>query len=220
MPPIGPELVELPDDGASLKAVIRSLLLERNQEQRRADDLQVELLRLQLELERYKKWYYGPRADRLQSDNDLTPMLLHFAEELDRKPGAPARELCVLGWKPVNADDLPRDAKPEEELRRVKRRQGRRDLANFEHLPVTWQLRRHGGGQRDHARRMLGPCAKEKIIEAEKAAPEIAREAVEMVRVLYAVERQVRNASVAERLRLRQEQSAPVLAQLRKKLLE
>ena len=154
MPPISPELVELPDDGASLKAVIRSLLLERNQGQRRADDLQVELLRLQLELEGYKKWYYGPRADRLQSDSDLAQMLPHFAEELDRKPGSPARELCVLGWKPVNADDLPRDAKPEEELRRVKRRQGRRDLANFEHLPVTWRLQRHGGGQRDHARRM------------------------------------------------------------------
>ena len=105
MPPISPELFELPDDGASLKTVIRSLLLERNQEQRRADDLQVKLLRLQLELERYKKWYYGPRADRLQSDNDLAQMLLHFAEVLDRKPGSPARELCVLGWKPVNADD-------------------------------------------------------------------------------------------------------------------
>ena len=28
--------------------------------QRRADDLHLELLRAQLELERYKKWYYGP----------------------------------------------------------------------------------------------------------------------------------------------------------------
>ncbi|EQD66938.1 transposase IS66, partial [mine drainage metagenome] len=90
------------------------------------DDLQVENLRLQLELDRYKKWYYGPRADRLQSDNDLAQMLLTFAEELDRKP--------------VHADDLPRDAKPEEELRRVKRRQGRRNLANFENLPVTTQV--------------------------------------------------------------------------------
>jgi hypothetical protein len=26
--------------------------------------LQVELVRVKLELERYKKWYYGPRADR------------------------------------------------------------------------------------------------------------------------------------------------------------
>jgi len=130
VPPISHEFVELPDDSASLQAVIRSLLLERDGEKRRAevearraDDLQVENLRLQLELDRYKKWYYGPRADRLQSDNDLAQMLLTFAEELDRKP--------------VHADDLPRDAKPEEELRRVKRRKGRRNLANFENLPVT-----------------------------------------------------------------------------------
>ena len=124
MPPISPEFVELPDDNASLKAVIRSLLLERDGEKRRADDLQVENLRLQLELERFRKWYYGPRADRLQSDNDLAQMLLHFAEEMDRKP--------------VNPDDVTRDAKPEEELRRVKRRQSRRNLANFENLPCNY----------------------------------------------------------------------------------
>ena len=39
-----------------------------------------------------------------------------------------------------------------------------------------------------------------KVIEAEKTAPEIAREAVEMVRALYAVEKQAKDASVAERL--------------------
>jgi len=409
VPPISPELVELPDDNASLKVVIRSLLLERDGEKRRADDLQVENLRLQLELERFRKWYYGPRADRLQSDNDLAQMLLHFAEEMDRKP--------------VNPDDVPRDAQPEEELRRVKRRRGRRNLANFENLPVTtqvhewsaaeracpgcgverkeigadesWQVEylpghferihhvrkkyacpgceSHGDNPRmetaakpeaaidkgmagpgllayivtskfsdylplyrledifqrqgfeisratqsvwcgdvadlaeplwelmaervrashvvatddtimpmlskgkttnarmwvyvgDHAhpynvfdftlnRGRDGPkyflkdyrqvlladgyggyngvvigneivragCwahAQRKIIEAEKVAPEIAREAVEMVRALYAVERQARDASVPERLKLRQEQSAPVLAHLREKLLE
>ena len=141
MPPISPESVELPDDNASLKAVIRSLLLERNQERRRAevearraDDLQVENLRLQLELERFRKWYYGPRADRLQSGNDLAQMLLHFAEEMDRKP--------------VNPDDVPRDAKPEEELRRVKRRRGRRNLANFENLPVTTQVHEWSAAER------------------------------------------------------------------------
>ncbi|MHB8302764.1 MAG: hypothetical protein ACYDC6_08020 [Acidobacteriaceae bacterium] len=99
-----------------LQSMLRALLLERDQEKRRADELHVANLRLQLELNLYKKWYYGPRADRLQSDNDLAQMLPHFAEELDRKP--------------INPDDVPRDAKPEEELRRVKRRQGRRNLAN------------------------------------------------------------------------------------------
>ncbi len=38
---------------------------------RERDDLHVENLRLQVELDRYKKWYYGPRADRLQSAGDL-----------------------------------------------------------------------------------------------------------------------------------------------------
>jgi len=78
-------LVELPDDSDALKAVVRALLAERDREklraeaqsqqareqQQRADDLYVENLRLQVELGRLKKWYYGPRADRLQSEGDL-----------------------------------------------------------------------------------------------------------------------------------------------------
>lgn len=130
-------LVALPDDSQALKAMLRTLLNERDQEKRRADmheqlaekqsrranDLHVENLRLQLELERYRKWYYGPRADRLQSSGDLAQMLLMFAEEMDRKP--------------VNPDDVPSRSEPAEELRRVKRRKGRRNLANFENLPVT-----------------------------------------------------------------------------------
>jgi hypothetical protein len=55
-----------------------------------------------------------------------------------------------------------------------------------------------------------------KVIEAEKTAPEIARETVEMVRALYAVEKQARDASVVEGLELRHSHSAPVLAELRK----
>jgi transposase len=58
-----------------------------------------------------------------------------------------------------------------------------------------------------------------KVIEAEKAAPEIAREAIEMVRALYAVEKQAGAASVEERLKLRQERSAPLLADLRQRFL-
>src|ERR1700690_2986757 len=117
--------------------MLRTLINERDQEKRRADiheqlaeeqsrranDLYVENLRLQLELERYRKWYYGPRADRLQSAGDLAQMLLTFAEEMDLKP--------------VNPDDVPPRTEPEEELRRVKRRKGRRNLANFENLPST-----------------------------------------------------------------------------------
>src|ERR1700760_4963519 len=96
--------------------MIGSLLRER-------DDLRVENLRLQVELERYKKCYYGPRADRLADSGDVAQMLLQFAEGLERKA--------------VNPDDFPPHTEPEGELRRVKRRRGRRHLANFENLPVT-----------------------------------------------------------------------------------
>jgi transposase len=132
--------VPLPDDSEALKAILRTLMGERDEEKRRADqheqlaeeqtrranDLQVENLRLQMELDRYRKWYYGPRADRLQSTGDLAQMLLDFSEDMDLKP--------------VNPDDLPSHTEPDEELRRVKRRKGRRNLANFENLPVTTQV--------------------------------------------------------------------------------
>ena len=132
-------LADLPEDSAALRALLRSLLLERDREKQRADEqkqraetqtqraeeLHVELLRLQLELERLKKQYYGPRADRLRCAGDLAQILLDFAAELERKPVPP--------------DDVPPQTPKEDEteLRRVKRRKGRRNLANFENLPVT-----------------------------------------------------------------------------------
>lgn len=61
--------------------------------------------------------------------------------------------------------------------------------------------------------------ARRKIVEAEKAAPEIAREAVELVRALYAVEHRGKDLSTAGRLRIRQADSAPVLGKLKEKLL-
>ena len=131
---------ELPSDKDTLQLMVLALLEERDQQKRHAEEqkqraeehskqaavLQIELLRVKLELERYKKWYYGPRADYLQSDQDVAQMLLNFAEELD----------C----KPVPAEDLAAAAEPAEALRRVKRRKGRRNLANFESLPVSTQV--------------------------------------------------------------------------------
>jgi hypothetical protein len=61
--------------------------------------------------------------------------------------------------------------------------------------------------------------ARRKIVEAEKAAPDIAREAIEMIRLLYAVEKQAAALPAPERLDQRQKQSAPMLIQLRQKLL-
>lgn len=56
-------------------------------------------------------------------------------------------------------------------------------------------------------------------MEAEKTASEIAREAVALLGRLFAVEKQTKDMSVAERIELRQKQSVPVLAGLRQKLL-
>src|SRR6266567_3018520 len=61
------------------------------------------------------------RADRL-SENELAQALLEFAEELEQKP-LPAESLAQGEAQP--------------ELRRIKRRKGRRALANFDHLPVS-----------------------------------------------------------------------------------
>src|SRR6185437_6574834 len=79
------------------------------------------------------KWYYGPRADTLRGEAGLAQMLLSFATDLEARPLDPA--------------DLPPDLRADVEagadagddtaktVRRVKR--GRRNLAAFDHLPVT-----------------------------------------------------------------------------------
>jgi transposase len=61
--------------------------------------------------------------------------------------------------------------------------------------------------------------ARRKFVEAEKSAPEIAREDVTLMDALFAVERQANDVSIAERRELRQKQSVSILAQLHRKLL-
>jgi transposase len=125
-------LPHLPEDSASLKEMLRALLVERDREKqraeeqcKRADDLHLQNLRLQQELARLKKWYYGPRADRLTSA-ELAQVLLDFGQALQQRPIPP--------------EEVPPASEPEYELRRVKRHQGRRALASFEDLPVTTQV--------------------------------------------------------------------------------
>jgi hypothetical protein len=124
--PTAKTLLNLPSDPEALKALLISLLLEREAEQQRADEyrqsLELKVEQLQHELELLKKRYYGPRADKLRSMEELGQLLLEFSEELARKA--------------VNAGDVAPDTKPERELRWVRRRKGRRNLAAFENLPV------------------------------------------------------------------------------------
>jgi hypothetical protein len=85
MPTVENSLIDLPEDKEALKAILRSLWQERDQQQQRIDNLYLENLQLQKELLRYKKATYGPRADRL-SEDELAQALLEFAEELEQKP--------------------------------------------------------------------------------------------------------------------------------------
>ena len=134
----------LPDDPAALKAIIAAVTGQRDEAsrqrdererrlQQRIDELELSKLRLEIELLRLKKWYYGPRADRLAGEGDLAQMLLGFAGELEARP--------------VDPSDLPPEVQSDPEahaaagsdaaksIRRVRR--GRRNLAAFDHLPVT-----------------------------------------------------------------------------------
>jgi transposase len=61
--------------------------------------------------------------------------------------------------------------------------------------------------------------SRRKFVDAEKVAPEIAREAVDLISALFRVERQAKDFSVEQRLALRRAKTAPILAQLREKLL-
>ena len=134
-------LTHLPDDPAALKAIIAEVSRQRDEASRqrdeasrqrdhwklRHDEKELDRLRLEVELLRLKKWYYGPRADRLAGEADLAQMLLEFAGELEARPVDPA------DLPPEIQGDVEADAA--KTLRRVKR--GRRNLAAFDKLPVT-----------------------------------------------------------------------------------
>jgi hypothetical protein len=80
------------------------------------------------------------------------------------------------------------------------------------------RLQRRCRRQPDHACRMLG-THEEKDYRCREGCAEIACAAVDRVRALYAIERQAKDASAEDRLKLRQSQSAPLLTQLRERLL-
>ena len=122
-------LTNLPDDKEALKAMLRSLWQERERLEKRADEQQrkaeeqrqradeLYLEKLRLQLERYNKATYGPRADRL-SMNQLAQMLLEFAEALEQKPiqledlrPADEAEQCEDGGHSQPLEAMHRDTK-------------------------------------------------------------------------------------------------------------
>jgi transposase len=125
-------ILSLPDDPGILKSMIVIITRERDtatrqrdEVQRKAEQLEIEKLRLEVELLRYKKWYYGPRADRLQQPGDVAQLLLQFGQELESRPVNPADVPAEAGAAEVDA----------KEIRRF--RKGRRNLVDFENLPAV-----------------------------------------------------------------------------------
>jgi transposase len=166
-------ILSLPDDPAILKQIIATRTRER-------DELQVAKLRLEMELLRLKKWYYGPRADRLQTPGDVAQLLLEFA--------------CDLEARPANPADLPADVS-EAEVKTVRRvRRGRRNLANFDHLPVIRKV--HDLAEADKA---CPCCGKEREKIGEESSWQVEfipgrLERIEHVRIKYACKRCEQNA--------------------------
>lgn len=123
-------LPALPDDPAALKALIARM-------QTRMDELQVRSLRLEMELLKYKKWMYGPRADRLTTVGQVHQMLLGFGEDLDARPAPTGAEAAELAAQDQNATA---GTTPSRRVRRGRGgRGGRRNLGAdaFAQLPVT-----------------------------------------------------------------------------------
>jgi hypothetical protein len=158
----------LPEDGASLRALVQALLAERQQQQRQAEDQQrhieeqqdhlAEQQRRAEEQQRLLAEQQRLAEEQRQKAVQLPAELLRLQVELERYkewyygPRADrlrsANELAQLllnfavEWdqKPLPADNREPQTEPDKELRRVQRRKGRRDLARFENLPVTTQF--------------------------------------------------------------------------------
>jgi transposase len=136
-------VTSLPDDPAALKQIILSLSHQRDKQigeldsktrrivqlQNTTQQLEIEKLRLEVELLRLKKLYYGPRADRLCTPGDVAQMLLEFASDLESRPVNPQ------DLPPSDPPPSPQTSAQTSAVRRVRR--GRRNLSDFNHLPVV-----------------------------------------------------------------------------------
>lgn len=105
---------------------------QRDQWKLRHDEKEIDRLRLEVDLLRLKKLYYGRRADTLAKPQDLAQLVLEFAKTLEALP-----EPKVEDVEGISDDNQPLDLR-DVELKRVRTiRRGRRDLAAFDHLPTV-----------------------------------------------------------------------------------
>ena len=125
--------LSLPDDPGLLKAIIAKLQLREKELTRQCEAKELERLRLEVELLRLRKLYYGAKADRLTHYSDTAQLVLEFGRQLEALPPAQVEDVDAVAddGKPVDLRevDLP-------SVRKV--RKARRDLSakEFENLPV------------------------------------------------------------------------------------
>jgi transposase len=138
-----PAITSLPDDPELLKRLLLErehrivelnhahveLTREHDELARERDELTIAKLRLEVELFRLKKWYYGRKADQLATPGDVAQLLLNFGQQLEARPLDPADATFI------DPDVDPTQVDPQT-IRRVKRGRGRRNLAAFDQLPL------------------------------------------------------------------------------------
>jgi hypothetical protein len=141
------------------------------------------------------------------TDDTILPML-------QKDKTAKARMWVYVGddLQPYNVFDFTLDRSRDGPLRFLK---------NYDQVLVADAYGGYNGVVTDNRITRAGCWAhlRRKFVDAEKTAPEIARETVAHVRALYAIEHQSKNGTAEERLALRQEKSVPLLAELRQRLL-
>jgi transposase len=136
---------DLPDDPVVLKAILLKQFAEREQQlaelarrdaqlaeqMRQSDALRLELIRAKHDLLRMQRWYYGRRADKLSDLEEIAMPLFDFARQLESLPVPQVEDVEAIAddQKPVDLRDV--------ELKTVRKvRKGRRNLAEFDKLPL------------------------------------------------------------------------------------
>ncbi len=140
---------ELPDDIDSLRAMVLQRTQELDEATRKVNEqdrrihrlelehqrLELEHLRLEARLLRLLKQQYGRKADQLSRPEDLAQLVLDFASGIEALPTPQVEEVEAIADGPA-AGATPLDLR-DVDLKSVRKiRKGRRNLAEFDNLPL------------------------------------------------------------------------------------
>jgi transposase len=126
------DAANLPNDIESMRALLIDAIRQRDEWKLRHDEKELDRLRLEMKWLQMLKRYYGRKADDLSKPEDLAQLLLDFANQLGALPVPEAEDAQGIADDARPADLRQVDPKT---VRKIKR--GRRNLAEFDHLPVT-----------------------------------------------------------------------------------